>query len=58
MDSLRRFFTEDETKKRSHWLRLVCWLPVVDEVRTRIYCLNRENVIPELLQTVEMMNYP
>jgi hypothetical protein len=38
--------------------RLVCWLPVVDEVRTRIYCLNRENVIPELLQTVEMMNYP
>jgi hypothetical protein len=28
--------------------RLVYWLPVVDEVRTRIYALSRENIIPEM----------
>jgi hypothetical protein len=26
--------------------RLVCWLPVVDEVRTRIYGLKMDNMIP------------
>ena len=28
--------------------RLVCWLPVVDEVRTRIYSLSREFVFSEI----------
>jgi hypothetical protein len=29
-------------------LRLVYWLPVVDEVRTRIYGISRENMIPKV----------
>jgi hypothetical protein len=34
--------------------RLVCWLPVVDEVRTRIYGMSRESVIlEEGLQNVD-----
>ncbi len=28
--------------------RLVCWLPVVDEVRTKIYSLSREIIIPTM----------
>jgi hypothetical protein len=28
--------------------RLFCWLPVVDEVRTKIYDLSRRNLVPSL----------
>jgi hypothetical protein len=37
---------------------LVCWLPVVDEVRTTIYGLRREIVIAGILQMAEIMNDP
>ncbi len=33
-------------------------IPVVDEVRTTIYSLSRETMIPRVLQTAEIMNYP
>ena len=34
--------------------RLVFWLPVVDEVRTTVCCLSRENMIPNVPKIAEM----
>jgi len=43
-------------KSESMNSRLVCWLPVVDEVRTRIYGLSREIGIPDIPQQEELIN--